>query len=229
MARNDVPGGPGRPIISEVKRTEKVVASGSTTVALAGLVAMVLVILSFIGILRMPFAAIATIAIGFGLFVQGLAITRRHVQIREELAAAGQSASARGVGTGMTVELFAGLIGIALGIIALAGGSPHIVLSIAAIVFGVALIMGSSLTERLNELAITSSRLEGVQLEASRVAAQTASGLEVLVGIGALVLGILSLLGLTNIMLVLVALLIVGAALFVSGGFIGRRSATVAD
>ena len=117
MARNDVPGGPGRPILSDVRRTEKAVASGSTTVALAGLAAVVLVILAFIGVLRMPFASIATIAIGFGLFVQGLAITRRHDQIREELAAAGQSASARGVGTGMTVELFAGLIGIALGVL----------------------------------------------------------------------------------------------------------------
>lgn len=227
MANENVPGGPGRPIISGVRQTEKVVAGGSDTAALAGLVAIVLVILSFIGILRTPFAAISAIAIGFGLFVQGLAITRRHDQIRDELAASGQTATARGLGTGMTVELIAGLFGIALGIIALVGGAPHILLSIAAIVFGVALIMGSSLTTRLNELAVTSAHLEGVQLEAGRAAAQTASGLEVLVGVGAVVLGILSLLGLTNVMLILVSFIIVGASLLFSGGLIGKRSGKV--
>jgi hypothetical protein len=83
-----MPEGPGRPPFSEVRRTEKVISGGSSIATLAGLVSIVLVILSFIGVLRFAMAAVATIVIGAGLFFQGLAITRRHNQIREELGAA---------------------------------------------------------------------------------------------------------------------------------------------
>jgi hypothetical protein len=228
MAREQMPEGPGRPPFSASKQTEKAVAGGSSLVMLAGLASIVLVILSFIGVLRIPLAAVATIVIGAGLFFQGLAITRRHDQIREELAAAGNTKAAQGIGSGMTVELIAGIIGIVLGIVALLGGVPHALLAISVIAFGVALILGGPLTTRLDDLNVASSRAEGAPLGGSRKVVRTASGLEVLIGIAAVVLGVLALIAFThNFMLILVGLIITGAALAFSGGVIARRAGAV--
>ncbi len=229
MARENMPGDPGRPAFSEVRRTEKAVAGGSTGIALAGLVAVVLIIMSFIGVLRTPMAAVATIAIGVGLMLQGLALTRRHDQIREELAAAGNTKAASGIGSGMTAEFIAGIVGIGLGILALFGVAPLALMAIAAIVFGAALIMGGPLTTRLDELNVANARMEGVRLEDNQKVVRTASGLEVLIGIAAAVLGIIWLLGITRgITPILVALILTAAALVFSGGVIARRAGSVA-
>lgn len=230
MAREDIPGGHGRPPHSEVMRTEKAVASGSTAIMLSGIAAVVLVILSFIGVLRTPLAAIATIAIGLGLLLQGLALTRRQDEIRQQLAATGDTKAAGAVDTGMTAEFIAGIIGIALGILALFGVAPISLMAIAAIVFGIALIMGGPLTTRLDELNESSARIEGVSLEGDPKVVRTASGLEVLVGIAAVILGVLTLLGIANgLFLTLVALLITGAAIAFSGGIVARRAGPVAQ
>jgi hypothetical protein len=223
-----MPEGPGRPPFSEVKKTEEVVAGSSTLVSLAGIAAIVLVILSYIGVLRFAMAAVATIVIGGGLLAQGLALSRRHKEIRSELAAAGNAKAADGIGSGATVEIVAGIIGVVLGIIALAGGSPRAMMAISLIAFGFALIMVGPLANRLDELNAVSSRAEGVPLDGSHKTVRTTSGMDVLVGIAAVILGILALIGLaTNIAVLLVGLLITGIALAVSGGVMTRRSKAV--
>jgi hypothetical protein len=96
------------------------------------------------------------------------------------------------------------------------------------IAFGVALILGGPLTTRLDDLNVASSRAEGAPLGGSRKVVRTASGLEVLIGIAAVVLGVLALIAFThNFMLILVGLIITGAALAFSGGVIARRAGAV--
>lgn len=228
MAREQMPEGPGRPPFSEVKRTEEVVAGSSTLVSLAGIAAIVLVILAFIGVLRFSLAAVATIVIGAGLLAQGLALSKRHKQIRAELAAAGNVKAADGIGSGATVEIIAGIIGVVLGVIALAGGSPHSLMAISLIAFGIALIMAGPMMNRLDDLNAVSARAEGTTLDGSHKTVRTSSGLDVLMGIAAVILGILALIGLaTNIAVLLVGLLITGFALAMSGGVMTRRAKSV--
>lgn len=228
MAREQMPEGPGRPPFSEVKKTEEVVAGSSSLVSLAGIAAIVLVILSFIGILRFSLAAVATIVIGAGLLAQGLALAKRHKEIRSELAAAGNTKAADSIGSGSTVEIIAGIIGVVLGIVALAGGSPHRLMAIALIAFGIALIVAGPMMSRLDDLNAVSARAEGVTLDGSHKSVRTVSGMDVLLGIAAVVLGILALIGLaTNIVVLLVGLIITGFSLAVSGGVLTRRSKAV--
>jgi hypothetical protein len=223
-----MPEGQGRPPFSDVKKTEEVVAGSSTLITLAGLAAIVLVILSFIGVLRFPLAAVATIVLGGGLLFQGLALSKRHNQIREELAAAGDTKASDGLGAGVTVAIISGIIGVALGIIALAGGAPHALMAISVIAFGVALIVGGRLTNRLDDLNVASARIEGVSLSGSRKGVRAASGLEMILGIVAVVLGILALIGIsTNIIVLLVGLLITGISLAFSGAMISKRASAV--
>src|SRR5690625_8048601 len=111
MARERMPGDPGRKPSSEVRETERAVLSGSTSIMLTGLAAVVLVILSFIGVLRFSFAALATISIGLGLLLQGVALTGRHEEIRDRFAATGDPEAAEAVGAGMTSERVSGVVG----------------------------------------------------------------------------------------------------------------------
>lgn len=228
MAREHMPEGQGRPPFSEMRKTEEVVSGSSTWVTVAGLATILLVILSFIGVLRYPMAAVATIVLGAGLLFQGLALSKRRDQLRAELSAAGDTKAADSVGTGMTVEIIAGIIGIVLGVIALFSGAFHSLIAISVIAFGVALITGGPLTTRLDDVNVASARVEGAPLEGSRKVVKTASSLEVIMGIAAVVLGILALIAFTgNIMLLLVGLLITGAALAFSKGVLARRSASI--
>lgn len=228
MAREHMPEGQGRPPFSEIRKTEEVVSGSSTWVTLAGLASIVLVILSFIGVLRNPMAAAATIVLGAGLLFQGIALSRRRDQLRAELNAAGDTKAADSVGTGMTVEIIAGIIGIVLGVIALISGAVHSLVAISVIAFGIALITGGPLTTRLDDVNVASARAEGAPLEGNRKVVKTASSLEVIMGIAAVVLGILSLIAFTgNIMLLLVGLLITGVALAFSKGVLARRSASL--
>lgn len=227
MAREHMPEDQGRSGSSERKRTEEVVAGSSSMVTLAGLIAIVLVILAFFGVLRYPMAALATIVLGVGLLFQGMALSRRRNELRAELLAAGETKAAESVGTGMTVEIIAGSIGIILGVIALFG-AVHSLVSLSVIAFGVALITGGPLTTRLDDVNVANARVEGVPLDSSRKVVRTASGIEVLLGIVAVVIGILALIAFTtNLTLPLIGLLLVGGSLAFSKGILAKRSASL--
>lgn len=229
MAREHLPEGQGRSPSSERKRTEEVVAGSSSLVTLAGLIAIVLVILAFFGVARSTMAALTTIVLGIGLLSQGMALSKRRNELRADLLAAGETKAAESVGTGMTVEIIAGTIGIILGVIALFSGAVHSLVSLSVIAFGVALITGGPLTTRLDDVNIAHAREEGVPLESSRKVVRTASGIEVLLGIVAVVLGILALIAFSPGMTVpLISLLLVGAAVAFSQGILAKRSASLA-
>lgn len=229
MAREHLPEGQGRSPSSERKRTEEVVAGSSSLVTLAGLIAIVLVILAFFGVARSTMAALTTIVLGIGLLSQGMALSKRRNELRADLLAAGETKAAESVGTGMTVEIIAGTIGIILGVIALFSGAVHSLVSLSVIAFGVALITGGPLTTRLDDVNIAHAREEGVPLESSRKVVRTASGIEVLLGIVAVVLGILALIAFSPGMTVpLIGLVLVGAAVAFSQGILAKRSASLA-
>jgi len=228
MAREHMPEGHGQSPSSERKRIEEVVAGSSSMVTLAGLIAIVLVILAFFGVLRNAMAAVATIVLAVGMLAQGMTLSKRRDALRANLLAAGETKAAESVGTGMTVEIIAGSIGILLGVIALFGGAVHSLVSLCVIAFGVALIAGGPLTTRLDDVNVANARVEGVPLDSSRKVVRAASGIEVLLGIVAVVIGILSLIAFTrNLTWPLIGLLLVGASLAFSQGIVAKRSASL--
>lgn len=202
----------------EKERTAEVIFGGSTAEAVVGAGAVVLAILGLANIWPGYMASIATIVVGAALLFQGGAIASRY----SDLA---QRTGGSEIGGGVSAEILGGAAGIALGILALLGIMPATLTPVAIIVFGGALLIGSAATARLNSL--TTFRMSERARDVTRGAIEMASGTEVLVGIGAIVLGILALLGMAPRTLVLVALLALGAAVLFSGSAVSSRMVSI--
>lgn len=205
------------------EHTAEVIATGSTVEAVAGSAAVVLAILGLAGVSPAFLAAIATIAVGAALLSEGGAIATRYSELLSEITESGLDSAELGAGT--TTEFMGGVAGIVLGILALLGVSRWPLLSVAAIVFGGSLLLGSTLVSELNRLTVvTRMRSRGKQMDGvTREAVKAAVGTQVLVGLGAAVLGILGLIGISAHALTLVAFLSVGGAILFSGSALSAR------
>jgi hypothetical protein len=211
-----------QPLESEAheQRTAKVVAGGSTLEAVAGSAAVVLAILGLIGVAPGLLAAIAAIVVGAALLSEGGAVASRYRDL-----VSGVSGEPGELGAGMTAEILGGIAGIALGILALLGVSRWPLLGIAAIAFGGSMMVGSWLVTALDQARIgsgTSTPRPSAE-HAARQAVKAAAGPQLLVGLGAVALGILALIGLSSHALTLIAFLGVGAATLLAGAVVTSR------
>lgn len=203
----------------DARITRGVIAGGSSIETLGGLVALVVTLAGF-SALPFQMAGVAVIALGFALFAQGIAITSRWRDAARRLA------KSRGprpelIGSGVSVEMFAGLVGIVLGILALSGVQPLSLLPSAAIVFGGALLLGGAVQPDLVYLA---PERNPKVARMTYGAIQTSGGVMVLVGVASVVLGILALLEVgPTLALTLIALLSLGVALSFAGGALTTR------
>ncbi|HEY5312596.1 MAG TPA: hypothetical protein VIK18_08750, partial [Pirellulales bacterium] len=153
------------------------VPGSSVVEAAVGLAGVVLAILGLVGVAPPYMAAIATLAIGAALAFQGAAW------------------HARTGGTTVSAEFTAGLAGIVLGILAILGIEPAILIPVAVLVFGAGLLLSS-----------------GSTMNFGSETALTGSGSHVLCGIAGIVLGIIALISTAALTLSLVALLALGCA-----------------
>lgn len=185
---------------------------GSVGEAVGGAAAVVLAILALLGLLPLTLNAIAAIAIGAALLIGGAALARRYARA---VPAGYVSRGRQDVAGALGLQAIAGVAGLALGILALLRIDPLTLLGVASIVFGAALLAGGGAMARLARSA------RWIRAEGDPVAA--AGGWESLVGIGAIVLGILALTGHAPMTLTLVAMLSVGAAILVSGSVLASR------
>jgi len=202
------------------KQSAKVVAGGSITEALAGLAAVALTIIALAGVLPGYLAAVATIAIGVALLAQGAAVAARWSKLVAETP--GYEWDSRSeLGSGMTAEILGGATGIVLGILALIGVAPYILIPVALLAFGGAMLVGTGATTDLGMMRGVGNfpRLE----RASREVTVAASGTQLLIGIAAIVLGILALIGIDPLVLSLVGLLATGASILFSGSAVSSR------
>ena len=198
--------------------TQGMLAGGSTIETIGGLAA---VVLSVLGFSHQPveMGAIATIAIGVALLSQGAALMARwrHAiatlegtrPVRDELV------------EGVSTEVFGGIVGIVLGVVAFVGIKPDVMLPVAAIVFGGSLLLGGAAQPDLVYLA---PERNPRYARATFSAIQASGGIMVLVGVGAAVLGILALLEVgPALAFALVAMLAIGFSLVLAGGSLTAR------
>jgi hypothetical protein len=208
--------------VHEEERSAEFVAGGSLTEAIAGLGAVVLAIVALAGLFPAYLGPIAAIVLGVALLFEGGSIAARYSRLLGEVVASHRVASE--LGGGMSAELLGGAGGIVLGILALLGLAPDVLMSVVAIVFGGALLLGSSATWSLNHLIV--EHWYAGHETARRVArsmVSAAAGAQVLVGIGAVVLGIVALVGMHPMMLSLIAILAVGASVALSGSAVSGK------
>lgn len=193
-------------------------AGGSTLETIGGFTALVVAIIGF-SYLPFTMASIATIAIGVALFSQGTSIMVRWHEALRRLE--GARYEKRGLASGVSTEMFGGLAGIVMGMLALVGVKPLVLLPVSAIVFGGALLLGGAAQPDLVYLA---PERNPKLARMTYSAIQTSGGVMILVGIASVVLGILAVLEVGPILtLSLVAFMGIGVALVFAGGSLAAR------
>lgn len=189
----------------------------SVTEGFIGLSAVALAIIGLAHISPWVLASIATIALGAAFEFETGAVAARFSALEHQAQSLPSNRSWERWG-GITVGFLTGCAGIALGILALLGIHPVVLIPVAVIAYGAALIMDSGVRLLLNGMEGKHPVFSGIGYGAA-----ASSAFEALVGLGGITLGILSIIGLSPQSLSLVALLSVGAAMLVVGSFVGGR------
>ena len=203
------------PSARETSRDETVfagyVAGGSSFESVCGAGAAVLAIIGLAGVLPASLCAVASIAVGAALVAFSGALAARWKEAQQRLKGRDQQVELASLGT----EGFAGLAGIVLGILALVGLAPFVLLSISAIVMGGALLVGG-----VGEAELTDLEPGGPthRQRMMREALRGAGSVMAIAGGGAVVLGILALIGVgPGVTLALVSMLALGGGLLLAG------------
>ena len=206
----------------EQRTFKELTFGGSTSVMTGGAAAGVLAIVALAGVAPEYLVAVAAIALGVAMLLEGGFIASEYGKILNGGGESGRRAKIE-LGGGLSGEALAGVASIVLGVLALLGVVPAVLVSIAAIVLGAGQMFGSGITSRLNALKIDASSEHETAKQVASEAMTAATGLQLLVGLAAVVLGILALVGLEPLTLDLVAMLALGSSFLLSGGAIAGR------
>ncbi len=207
--------------IREERKAMKIVGAGSLAHGFVATGVMALAIIGLAAFHTFWMAAIATILAGVALLFEGAAIATRFSTLMHDVSKG--RLGAMELGGGMSAELLGGLAGLALGILTLAGLVPMILMPVAAIVYGVSLVLGLGAMARMNDLHIEMVCDTNESRHVARTLVKSAEGVQMLLGLGSVVLGILAIIGMAPLMLSLVAMLAVGFSSMLSGSAVGGR------
>ncbi len=174
---------------------------------LEGIAAIILAIIGLAGILPHTLAGIAGVVMGATLLTEGGAVTSGYRLWASRVGNEGETPS---WSEGLSAEFLGGLAGIVLGILALLGLSSEALLAVALIVFGTTFLLSHTALAPLGWMS--GFQTPATTAENAPLTPVTSSSGQMLVGLAALVLGILALVGLTAWTLVLVGMLCLGAA-----------------
>jgi len=186
--------------------------SGLFAEAIGGIATIALAIIALAGTKPEFLLAVATIVFGAALLIEGTSIITEYAVIAPT-SALGSAAG------GLAAVFLAGMTGIILGVLALLGIHAPMLTSAAVIAFGSALLLNSS--SMLNLYALKSR--EGSEFMMG--GAVGSAGAQALASIAVIVIGILAVAANQPASLALIALLVLGAAILVTGN--GMSNAAV--
>lgn len=198
---------------SETSAATTVSSYGGFADAFGGIATIVLAIVALAGINAAVMVPIAVIVFGAALLIQGGTLLSEHARIMVP-ADAGEFN-----GGNLSAVFLVGASGIVLGVLALLGIAATTLSAVAIIAFGAALVMTSNSVRELHVARRTIARA-GVHNASEFVASEMASGsagVQLLAGLTAVVLGILAVAGTNPPILILSALIVVGATVLLSG------------
>ena len=211
--------------ISEEKKTAEILFGGSVIEGLIAGITAVLAVIGLVGVYPHLLLAVSIIALGLAFLSEGAAITSRFQYLLTEIARDHRSIAELGIGT--TSESMTGFFAIVLGILAVLGLFPMVLISAAIILIGANLIFSAGANERLNVLRIRKTEQPPVIEEVSREAVWAATGFQVIIGAGAATLGILALSGIEPLILGLVAILSISTAAAISGSALAGKMLSI--
>lgn len=194
---------------------------GSIGQSVAALATVVLTILGLAHVVPEYLVAIATIVFGAALLLHGSATLSEYARLSFRPTITTSYAAPISDG-GLSAVLLAGAAGVVLGLLALLRISTLELTAIAVISFGAALILSSSTGIRMHllRLSLATPDERAQRLASDALAGEMLSsspGIFGLVGLAAIVLGILALAGFSPAVLVLIALLALGSVTALSG------------
>lgn len=202
-------------------RSTEAAAYGGLVDAIGGIATAVLAIVALTGYAPDLLGAIATIVFGAALLVQGGTLLSEYAGLIFPTGALASSAATESfAGDGLAAMFLAGASGIVLGILALLGIAAPTLVAVAVLAYGSALILSSGSVRHLFRLQTVARRSTGTQTGNEFLAGEMASGsagVQLVVGLGAVVLEILSLAGVNPAILSLVALLVLGITVIFTG------------
>jgi uncharacterized integral membrane protein len=207
--------------------TREPAAYGGFADAIGGIATIVLAILALAGIYQDVLGSIAVIVFGVALLIQGGTMLGEWGQLIFPMSGGARGATAVQFsgGNSLAAVFLTGCAGIVLGILALIGIHPAVLVSVGVIAFGAALVLGSHAVWQLYILkrasAMTMTGTAAGQIGGEFLASEMASGsagMQALGGLSAVVLGILALTNATYAAtLFLVALIVLGAIVVLTG------------
>ena len=218
----------------ELRVTENALGGSNATEAIFGAAVAVMAALGLARIMPFYLAAIGTIGIGVALIIEGATAASRY-QRMSSLVPVREREQAQ-IGGGLTVEVIGGAAGIALGVLALIGIEPFVLLPIATLVFGASFLMSGGVHPALETWVERGEVGTGVgfaagEIQRERVTHQAVNAGAVaraLAGLGAAVLGTLALADVGPLLtMTLAALLVLGVAALVSGSAFSVRMNTL--
>ncbi|MGC9194915.1 MAG: hypothetical protein ACP5IL_05595 [Syntrophobacteraceae bacterium] len=205
----------------ETIQTSRMPMGNTVAEALVGLGALAMAIMGLAEVYPWLLAAVSTIALGAAFVFEAGDVGRRFSMLaRDDDQNAGSGISYSW--GGMTAGFLAGCTGIAMGVLAILGVVPHTLIPVAIIVYGAALVMDSGTQASLSDLENEHFGVRGISQELARESASTLSGIKVLIGLGAVTLGILAIIKIVPQQLSLVALLAIGAGVLMTGSLVTR-------
>ncbi len=208
--------------LQEERRTVETLLGGTIGGGIIAIAGVVLAIIGLAGMYPQWLLGAATIAVGISFLIEGAAIASRLSELVHE-STSGRVEMGE-LGSGVTGETLAGIVGIVLGILNV---YPTVVLPVAAIVYGAGLILGAGANVRINELTVVHREEGAAARQAIRQAVLATTGLQIFIGLAAVTLGIIALASDYPITLSLVAMLLVAGAFVLSNTAIAGRLLSV--
>lgn len=205
---------------SSVSTPAEAAAYGGLADAIGGIATIVLAIIALTGEHWTVLLSVAVIVFGASLLVQGGTMLSEYASLM--FPAGSTSASSEQFGVGTLSSLFlVGVAGIVLGILALLGVESEVLNAIAVIAFGGALLLSSNSVRSLYMMQSSERRTgaatrPGTEMLAGEMAAGSA-GVQMVAGLAAIVLGILAVVGIKPNILLLAALIVLGATVLLTG------------
>lgn len=199
----------------------KIVRGGSLIGGIAGGVAVILAVIGLGNVMPHLMIPLAIIALGAAFLFEGAAIAARFSDLLTETSK-GRSIVPR-LGAGLTAEVVGGIAGAILGLLALLNVSPLILMPVAFIVYGVTLIFGSGVAAWLEALLTSRSGEHEKIGKVAHEAVEVSAGVQMILGVSTVILGILSLAGISPSVMNLVSVLCVGFAALLTGTAISAR------
>jgi hypothetical protein len=198
-------------------QTETIAASGATNYggfadAIGGIATIFLAIVALAGVNPGILVPVAVTVFGAALLVQGGAILSEHAHI---LFPAGTASAEPFKGGNLSAVFMVGIAGIVLGVLALLGVAAATLTAVSIIAFGTALVLSANSVRELH-IVRRPVGMSGSEFVAGEMASDSA-GAQLIAGLTAVVLGILAVAGVNPAVLMLSALIVLGAALVLSG------------